>query len=88
MSRLRTRPRFAPIGPLEAFLRFLRDPTAPMSGKLFLLFVVVYVVLPADLIADSRPFIGLMDDLGFAAVAAAYAARVIAKYQDDSTYNG
>lgn len=63
-------------------MRFFRDPEASLWGKLFTLFTVAYVVWPMDLVPDVAPIVGWLDDLGLAAVATAYLARVTASYRE------
>jgi uncharacterized membrane protein YkvA (DUF1232 family) len=73
-----SRPR---IGRARALVRYFRDPSASVLGKLFVLATVVYVICPVDLIPDV-PVVGWLDDLGFASLAVAWLARVVGKYRD------
>lgn len=70
------------VGRLRALVRFFRDPSASVFGKLFVVLAVVYVVCPVDLIPDV-PIVGWLDDLGVASIAMAYLARTIARYRHD-----
>lgn len=70
------------VGRLRALVRFFRDPSASVFGKLFVLLAVVYVVCPVDLIPDV-PIVGWLDDLGVASLAMAYLARTVARYRHD-----
>jgi uncharacterized membrane protein YkvA (DUF1232 family) len=81
-SRARSIARLAPVGNVEAFVRYLRDPDASLLGKVLVLATVAYVVLPVDAIPDLIPAIGWLDDLGVVGVALAYVARVLARYRD------
>ena len=40
-------------------LRFLRDPAAPKLPKAMAVLAMLYVVMPADLIPDVLPILGL-----------------------------
>jgi uncharacterized membrane protein YkvA (DUF1232 family) len=47
------------------------------------LFAVVYVVMPFDLIPEAIiPVLGWLDDVGVVALALAHLARVTAKYRE------
>ncbi len=69
------------IGRARALVRYFRDPSASLFGKLFVLAAVVYVVCPIDLIPDV-PIVGWLDDLGVASLAAAWLSRVIGRYRE------
>ena len=45
------------------YWRLFRDPRVSLWPKLMLVGAVVYVVLPFDLIPDTIPFIGEIDDI-------------------------
>ncbi|AKV04638.1 hypothetical protein AKJ09_11301 [Labilithrix luteola] len=70
------------MGRLRALVRYFRDPSASIFGKLFVLLAVVYVVCPVDLIPDV-PIVGWLDDLGVASLAMAFLARTVARYRHD-----
>jgi uncharacterized membrane protein YkvA (DUF1232 family) len=70
------------LGRLAALVRYFRDPSASMFGKLFVLAAALYVVWPMDLIPDV-PLIGWLDDLGVAGVAMAFLAKVAGRYRAD-----
>lgn len=74
------RPSRQKLGRLTAFFRYLRDPSASVLGKLFVVFAAAYVVWPADLIPDV-PIVGWLDDLGVASVALAYLGHVVGRYR-------
>lgn len=78
---VRTRP-VPPVkmGLLKAFFTFLRDPEAPVLGKLFVFAVLAYVVFPIDLVPDF-PIVGWIDDAGFAALAVWYLSGALEKYR-------
>ncbi len=61
-------------------MRYFRDPSASLIGKLFVLGAVAYVVCPVDLIPDV-PIVGWLDDIGVAGVAMAFLGRVLDKYR-------
>src|SRR5690606_7173757 len=74
-------PARARIGRARAVVRYFRDPSASVVGKLFVLATIVYVIMPVDLIPDV-PIVGWLDDLGFASVAVAWLARVTGRYRE------
>ena len=69
------------LGRLAALARFFRDKDAPLSGKLFVIATIVYVICPIDFIPDVAPVIGWLDDLGLAGAALVYLSRVTEKYR-------
>ena len=69
------------IGRARAFVRYFRDPSASVIGKLFVLAAVAYVICPIDLIPDV-PIVGWLDDLGVASLAMAWVARMVGRYRD------
>ena len=68
------------IGWLRALVRYYRDPSASILGKLIIFAALVYAVVPVDLIPDV-PVIGWLDDLGVMGLASAWLARVVARYR-------
>ena len=44
-------------------LRFLIDPKSGILAKLFLVFAIIYVIMPFDLIPDVIVVVGWLDDL-------------------------
>ncbi|TVR11776.1 MAG: DUF1232 domain-containing protein [Salinarimonadaceae bacterium] len=58
-------------------LRMLADPRTPVRARVALVFAALYVVFPFDLIPDYRPIYGLFDDIVVAAIAIAFALRLI-----------
>ncbi len=78
--RKQIRPGVAHVGRLRALVRYFRDPSASLFGKLFVLAAVAYVVCPIDLIPDV-PIVGWLDDIGVAGVAMAFLGRVLDKYR-------
>ncbi len=77
MSRSVRPPR---VGRARALVRYFRDPSASLFGKLFVFLAAAYVVWPADLVPDV-PLIGWLDDLGVASLAAAWLGRVSGRYR-------
>jgi uncharacterized membrane protein YkvA (DUF1232 family) len=55
--------------------RLLRDDRVPRRGKVVLGLLVLYLVMPLDLIPDFIPIAGQLDDAVLVAVAIAYVAR-------------
>jgi uncharacterized membrane protein YkvA (DUF1232 family) len=68
------------IGWFRGVALYYRDPSASVLGKLVMLFALVYVVLPVDLIPDV-PIIGWLDDLGVMGLATLWLTRVAARYR-------
>jgi uncharacterized membrane protein YkvA (DUF1232 family) len=60
--------------------RYVRDPKVRLWKKLLLAVVVIYVLLPTDLVADFIPIWGWLDDLGVLSIAALTMSRVLARY--------
>lgn len=57
-----------------------RDPRAPWYAKLFAALVVGYAFSPIDLIPDSIPVLGYLDDLLLVPLGVALAVRMIPEY--------
>lgn len=73
----------AKLGFFKALYHFMTDKSATIPGRLFVLFVAIYVISPVDAVPElvSGPF-GLLDDLGLAGVAAMYLMWVLGPYRD------
>ncbi|CAN5645627.1 YkvA family protein [soil metagenome] len=54
-----------------------RDPRVPLHAKLFVALVVGYAFSPIDLIPDSIPVLGYLDDLILVPLGVALAVRMI-----------
>lgn len=59
--------------------RLLSAKDAPKGPKLVLLFALLYVLMPVDLIPDMAPVITWLDDLGVVALAIGYVAKKAAE---------
>jgi uncharacterized membrane protein YkvA (DUF1232 family) len=64
-----------------AIWRYLRNPDAPKAPKLFLLFAVLYVLMPLDLIPDMAPIITWLDDIGVATMALSWVTKKAAEQE-------
>ena len=64
-----------------AIWRFLRDPRAAKGPKLFLLFAILYVLMPLDLIPDMAPIITWLDDFGVVSLAIGWVAKRAAQHE-------
>jgi len=68
------------VGWFRALIRYYRDPSASVLGKLVIFLAIIYAVVPIDLIPDV-PVVGWLDDLGVMGLASAWLARVVARYR-------
>jgi uncharacterized membrane protein YkvA (DUF1232 family) len=68
------------LGFAPALLRYYRDPSASIFGKLIVFGAIAYAVMPLDLIPDV-PIIGWLDDLGIMSLAMAWLTHVARRYQ-------
>ncbi len=68
------------IGYARALVRYYRDPTASVFGKLVVFAAVAYAIIPIDLIPDV-PIVGWLDDIGVMTLAMAWLTRVAHRYQ-------
>ncbi len=75
------------IGRARALLRYFRDPTASLFGKLFVFAAVVYVISPVDLIPDV-PIVGWLDDIGVMSLAVAFMWKMVNKYRESPQLEG
>lgn len=57
-------------------MRMLDDPRTPARARAAVVFAVVYVIFPFDLVPDHRPVYGLFDDIVVAALAIVIALRL------------
>ncbi len=72
-----------------AWMRFFRDKNAPKFPKLIAVLALLYVVSPVDAVPELfAPFIGFLDDLGVATIAATWLASVAAKYANKEGADG
>ncbi len=69
-----------PSSPARTPWRFFFDHRASPIAKLFLLFAVVYVISPIDLVPDIALVIGWLDDLAVAAAAATSLVLAMRRY--------
>jgi uncharacterized membrane protein YkvA (DUF1232 family) len=53
----------------KLLLRLVLDDRVPTRTRLLALGAVAYALVPIDVIPDSIPFLGKIDDVGFAAIA-------------------
>ena len=71
---------FRGLGPCQLWrlaLRVLRDPRVPRRARLLLLAVLLYLMLPFDVIPDFLPVIGQLDDLLVVVLGAWAIARLV-----------
>ncbi len=59
-----------------AWSKLLRHPRTPWWSKAIALATIVYVLSPIDLIPDTIPFVGQLDDLALLALGMALAVRL------------
>lgn len=72
-----------------AWMRFFRDKNAPKFPKVIAVLALIYVVSPVDFVPEVFvPFLGLLDDLGVATIAATWLASVAAKYANKDSTDG
>lgn len=51
------------IGVLKALFKSIVDPRTSWVSKLLPIIVLIYVIVPVDVVPDFIPFAGLLDDL-------------------------
>ncbi len=66
----------------RALLRFLRSDEESLVQRLAALAAILYVVLPLDLIPDTIPLIGWLDDIGVVALVLGWTATRVQRYVD------
>ena len=62
---------------LTTVRRLRHDPQVPRRARIALVFAIVWVVSPVDLIPEFLPVIGPLDDVIVVALALRYAARQV-----------
>lgn len=75
------------VGWLRAAVRYYRDPSASVLGKLVALVALVYVAVPVDLVPDV-PVVGWLDDLGVVGLATGWLHRRLRPYRDPAGTSG
>ncbi|MFO0566181.1 MAG: YkvA family protein [Polyangiaceae bacterium] len=75
-------------GDLSTSLRFFLNPKAGFFPKLFLLFAVLYVIMPLDLVPDVAVVIGWIDDLIALLAAGAGLIYALRRYQREQRAEG
>ena len=56
---------------------YFRSSSVPFVHKLLALFAIAYVASPVDLVPDTIPVLGWLDDVGVVALIAAFYVRQI-----------
>ncbi len=62
---------------LQYYSLILLDRETPWYIKLILAAGLLYIIYPVDLLADTIPFLGWMDDLTIGSLLAALAVRLV-----------
>ena len=62
----------------------ITDPGAGWGAKAIAIGALVYLVMPIDAVSDFIPVVGLLDDAGVIAAAAATLAAELGKEDDDA----
>lgn len=47
---------------IPMYFRAIKNKNTPVAAKLMGIFAIVYAILPADMIPDVVPFLGILDD--------------------------
>ncbi|MDY3006442.1 YkvA family protein [Anaerococcus porci] len=68
---------------IPVYFRAMRDKNTPKLAKFLGLFAIAYAIMPADLIADTIPFLGILDD----AIVLPFLIYVTSKMIPDSIMN-
>jgi uncharacterized membrane protein YkvA (DUF1232 family) len=69
------------VGTLRKLWRFLRDPGVATWKKLAGAAAVAYVIWPFDLIPDTIPVLGWLDDVGVLAAVALFLVREVRRHE-------
>jgi uncharacterized membrane protein YkvA (DUF1232 family) len=62
---------------LRYYFLILSDPKTPWLVKLILAAGLLYILVPMDLVADTIPFLGWLDDMAVASFIIALAVRLV-----------
>lgn len=68
---------------IQAMYKLLKDPTAQWKSKVIAMAALIYVFNPIDIIIDSIPIFGLVDDAGAVMIAAGALGKAIEKYMTE-----
>jgi len=65
--------------------KYISDPQVPLMKKVLLLFPLVYIISPLDLVPEMLiPFFGWLDDTAIALVVWNYMFNLIDKYEQNN----
>ncbi|GAB6100722.1 hypothetical protein JCM16358_26010 [Halanaerocella petrolearia] len=67
--------------------QYLMDPQVSLGKKILLVFPLVYIIAPFDLVSDLIPFLGWLDDTVIGLVVWKYMFDILSNYDstDDET---
>lgn len=68
---------------IPVYFRAMKDKNTPILAKFLGFFAIAYAVMPADIIADAIPFLGILDD----AIVLPFIIYVTSKMIPDSVMN-
>ena len=64
---------------LRYYFLILSDRQSPLYVKLILAVGLLYILVPVDILSDTIPFVGWLDDLAIASFVIALALRLVPK---------
>lgn len=64
---------------LRYYFLILSDRQTPLYVKILLAIGLLYIIVPVDIISDTIPLLGWLDDLAIASFAVALALRLVPK---------
>jgi uncharacterized membrane protein YkvA (DUF1232 family) len=62
--------------------KFVKDPSAPWTGKALAIGALIYMISPLDAVPDLTPIVGLLDDVAIIAAAVGKLSSELRKYKD------
>ncbi|WP_297789849.1 YkvA family protein [uncultured Anaerococcus sp.] len=73
MNKLRKIKNFIPL-----YFRAMKNKNTPKSAKIVGLIAIIYAILPIDIIPDSLPILGILDDATIFSILIYLAGKMIA----------
>lgn len=64
----------------SSLYKFIKDPKSDWKPKAAIVFTIVYLIWPIDLLPDIAPILGWLDDIGVTALAMTYLVHASNKY--------
>ena len=72
---------------LEILRQMFKNKKSSKLPKIILVFMILYLFIPTDMIPDFIPIIGILDDLGVITLAITTIASLFKKFKKEKNYS-